>query len=150
MEATTKNPTPVQSAAEPKKESTPKGLHGVEFYDTAEKAVEVGKSRTKGARYPVEITGPDGKKKFAVGAHLHYVGMRLITDLGYTLNEIGKAPHTGGWSATLKTSTDILAALKANGLPDVEIERIKAQFDALSKAPPAAKPAEAPKAPAKK
>jgi len=133
---------PTTPPAPPAKVKVPKGADGVEFVESSEKAIEIGKSRTEGARVPVEITDKDGKKRYAVGAHLHYVGMRLCKEQGFTLTEIGKEPKAGRTAGPVGMA-GVLAAI--DNLPENEKAAVLEQLETIKKEK-AAKEAEAAKA----
>lgn len=103
-----------------------KGTASVEFWPTAEKAVEVAKSREKGARraFQVEL---GGKTRYCTANHVHFVTTKLIEEQGGKVNEIGKPPRQAG-----PVGLDAIMAA-VNGLPEDEKNKVLEQLKALSK-----------------
>jgi len=103
-----------------------KGANSTEFWPTEAKAVEVAKSRLKGARRACTVKSPDGKVRYATTTHPHYLEeYLLLVELKWEVTEIGKAAAA---KAPI-TAIGIQAAI--DSLPEAERANVKAQLEAL-------------------
>lgn len=102
-----------------------KGALSAEFWDTEEKALEIARGRTKGARKACRITAPDKTVRYATTTHPHYLQEYILChELGYDVSEIGKVAK----ASAPATATGVLAAL--NALPEAEREAVKKMIEA--------------------
>ena len=103
-----------------------RGAEATEFWPFEAKALEIAKSRVKGARRACKIVDANGNVRYATATHLHYLMEYILTvELGWGIVELGKEKTV----RTLDTAVDVLAAF--NMLPEAEREIAKQQFESV-------------------
>ena len=132
MVEATATATPMQAPeAEKYPDGSPikKGAQSSQFWPTQQKAEEIARSRTKGARRAFIVKDPHGTTRYATATHIHYLFEYLInTELGWSVDEVGKLST----SRVPATPDAIMAAI--NAMPnEKEREAIKKQLELLLK-----------------
>lgn len=103
-----------------------KGAQATAFWPTQQKAEEIAKARTKGARRAFTVKDAKGNTRYATASHVHFLEEYILcTELGWNIDEVGKPAA----SRAPVTATGVLAAIDA--LPEAEREAVKKQLEAL-------------------